>query len=255
MSDVKSESLTAARPAGPILPAYNHAAKQPMRHVLRWMIDNIGFRWLVKLDATYGLENVPRTGPAILMINHIAFVDPIVVLGQMPRNIVPLAKKEVYEDPLWGIFPKLWDVIPVSRDGNDLYALKRALAVLKAGEIVLIAPEGTRHEALREPKAGIGYLAHKSGVPILPVAVENTDGFPTLKRARHQGPGVVVRIGRPFIVKEPLLTGRVAKPVLEQITRESMYQLASILPPPRRGDYGDLSQLRMETIEYIDPTA
>jgi 1-acyl-sn-glycerol-3-phosphate acyltransferase len=49
------------------------------------------------------------------MINHIAFVDPIVVLHIVPRNIVPMAKIEVYDYPLVGIFPRLWNVIPVRR--------------------------------------------------------------------------------------------------------------------------------------------
>jgi 1-acyl-sn-glycerol-3-phosphate acyltransferase len=144
---------------------YNHAAHEPMRKFLRFLITNIAWRWLAKIDRIEGLENLPATGAAILMINHIAFIDPIVILGNIPRNIVPMAKAEVYRVPVWGIFPWLWDVIPVHRGEADREALKRALAVLEAGEIVLVAPEGTRHAALRDVKEGVAYLAYKSGAP------------------------------------------------------------------------------------------
>jgi len=225
---------------------YNHAAHEPMRRVLRWLATNIGFRWLAKIERVEGLENLPATGPAILMINHIAFIDPIVVLGNLPRNIVPMAKVEVYGYPVWGIFPRLWDVIPVHRGEADREALMRALAVLKAGEIVLVAPEGTRHESLREVKDGIAYLAHKSGAPIVPVAIEGTRGFPSLSPRRWAESGVVITLGQPFRFKP--ITGRLPREALRQMTDEAMYRLAAMLPEHRRGEYSDLSKA---TREYI----
>src|SRR3989304_2949288 len=87
--------------------AYDHARHEPVRRVLRWLITHIGWRFLARIDYARiaGLEHLPATGPAILMINHIAFVDPIIVLGNLPRNIVPMAKVEVYRIPVMGIFP------------------------------------------------------------------------------------------------------------------------------------------------------
>jgi len=117
---------------------YNHARHEPVRRVLRWMVTNIGWRVFARIDPSRisGLENLPAAGPAILMINHIAFIDPIVVLGNLPRNIVPMAKAEAYRLPVWGIFPRLWDVIPVHREELDRRALERALDVLGAGEVI-----------------------------------------------------------------------------------------------------------------------
>ena len=71
---------------------YDHAFWEPRRKFLRFLIKTIGFTLLVHLDKVEGIENVPEDGPAILLINHIAFVDPIVVLHALKRNIVPLAK-------------------------------------------------------------------------------------------------------------------------------------------------------------------
>jgi len=225
---------------------YDHARYEPMRRILRWAITNFGFRCLAKVDRITGLENVPTTGPAILMINHIAFVDPIVVLGNLPRNVVPLAKAEASKIPIWGIFPSLWGVIPVHRGELDREALMQALAVLAAGETILVAPEGTRHSAIHDVKEGVAYLAYKSGAPIVPVAVEGTPGFPTLSRKRWKQGGAIVNFGPSFRLKP--VTGRVPRAALKQMTDEAMYRLAALLPVERRGIYEDLSKA---TSDYI----
>ncbi|NIP43465.1 MAG: hypothetical protein GWN61_16645, partial [candidate division Zixibacteria bacterium] len=66
--------------------------------------------------------------------------------------MVPLAKIEVYDLPFVGLFPKIWGVIPIRRDEVDRRAVQRSLAVLRAGEIILVAPEGTRNESLQTGK-------------------------------------------------------------------------------------------------------
>src|SRR3990170_7490038 len=120
---------------------YQHARFEPRRRVLRWLIDNVGYRVFAKFNGIENVEHLPLSGPAIIMMNHIAMIDPIVVLGGLPRNIVPLARHDVFRLPLWGIFPRLWNVIPVRRGAVDRRAVQRALAVLTAGEGVLVAPE------------------------------------------------------------------------------------------------------------------
>jgi 1-acyl-sn-glycerol-3-phosphate acyltransferase len=225
---VSDSSASAARP-------YDHARLERRRQILRWMVREIGFRFLAKFDRVEGLEHFPATGPAILMINHIAFVDPIVVLGCLPRNIVPMAKEEVYRYPVWGIFPWLWGVIPVRRGEVDRRALRHALAVLKAGEVILVAPEGTRGPSLREAKEGVAYLGARSGATIIPVAVEGTCGFPALNLARWREPGAVVRLGRGFRFRAE--GGRPAREVLRQMTDEAMTVLAEMLPAERQGVY------------------
>lgn len=228
---------------------YDHAKREPMRRILRWIIQHIGWRVLAKreVDQIEGLENLPTTGAAIIMINHIAFIDPIVVLGNLPRNIVPMAKAEVYWIPIWGIFPWLWDVIPVHRGEADREALMRALAVLKAGEIVLVAPQGTRQHSLQQAKEGVAYLAYKSGAPIIPVAIEGSEGFPTLNIKRWWQPGARFKMGKPFRFKK--IEGRLPREALTNMTHEAMYRLAAILPEHRRGIYSDLSKATSEYIE------
>ena len=227
---------------------YDHARWEGRRRFLRFLIRNIGFTLLARVESVEGLENVPKEGPAILMINHIAFVDSLVVLHLTPRHIVPLAKVEVYDYPLIGIFPRMWGVIPVRREEVDRRAIQGATDVLRAGEIILLAPEATRHTELHEGKVGVAYLASRTGAPIVPVAVEGTVGFPSLPfLPRWRGPGIQVKYGKAFRFRGDL--GRPGREQLHQMTQEAMYRLAAMLPEHRRGVYADLSQATQETIE------
>jgi 1-acyl-sn-glycerol-3-phosphate acyltransferase len=230
--------------------SYNHARLEGRRRFLRFLVKTIGLPLLAKFDHVEGVKNVPAEGAAILMINHIAFIDPIIVLHAIPRNIVPLAKIEAYDYPVIGIFPRLWEVIPVRREEFDRRAVQQVLEVLGAGEIVLVAPEGTRSPQLQHGKEGIAYLASRSGVPVVPVAIEGTVGFPALRfTSRWRGPGVVVRFCRPFRFRPELRNASRAQ--LRLMTDEAMYILASNLPTHRRGVYADLAQATQETIEWL----
>jgi 1-acyl-sn-glycerol-3-phosphate acyltransferase len=228
-------------------PPYDHGRYRLRRSVLQWMIRKLAFGLLIKVDGVSGLENFPAAGPAIIMINHIAFVDPIVVMGCLPRQIVPLAKIEAYHYPVIGIFPRLWDAIPVHRGEFDRSALREALRVLRAGEVILVAPEGTRSPALGRGKEGIAYLGALSRAPIVPVVVEGTEGYPRLYPFGWKGPGAFVRVGQPFRYR--IGTGHPDRAMLRTMTDEAMYLLAALLPEKRRGLYCDLRRATSTTVE------
>lgn len=229
--------------------SYDHASLERRRRFLRRMLKSVVFRFMIKIDQVEGLENFPLEGPAILMINHIAFFDPVVVLGNLPRNIVPIAKAEGFRNPILYLWLRLWRVIPLHRGEVDRAALREILQVLAAGEVVLIAPEGTRSSGLQRARAGVAFLGYRSGAPIIPVALEGTRGFPTINPVRWRQPGAVVRLGRPFRFRP--VPSRPGREQLRQMTDEAMYILASMLPEDRRGVYADLSAATLETIEFV----
>jgi len=238
---------------------YDHASLEGRRRFLRFLIKWIGFTLLAKLDHVEGLENVPQEGAALLMINHIAFIDPIVVLHTLPRNIVPLAKVEVYEYPFIGIFPRIWDVIPVKREEFDRHAVQKVMEILKAGEMVLVAPEGTRGPALQQGKEGIAYLATRSnaggGTPVIPVAITGTTGFPAFRfSSAWRQKGAVVKFGRQFkfrLSSDSPNPHRAGSSELRKMTDEAMYILARMLPQEQRGVYSDLDKATEDTIEWM----
>jgi len=229
---------------------YNHAQYETQRKILRFLLKYLGFNLLAKLHSVEGLENFPEEGPALVMINHIAYIDPIVVINVAPRNIVPLAKVEVLKIPVAGIFPRIWHVIPVQREDVDRKTVRSVFNVLEAGETVLVAPEGTRSPQLKCAKEGIAFLASRSGVPILPVAVDGTEGFPALRfSAAWKTPGAVVRFGKPFRYHSDFANA--SREQLRLMTDEAMYVLSAMLPEGRRGYYSELSRATQDTIEWV----
>ena len=238
----ESSQLSVWSPKG-----YDHERYEARRRLCRFLIRTIGFTLLVKLDHAAGVENVPASGPAILMINHISYVDPFVAMHVLPRNIVPMAKIEVYNYPVVGIFPRIYGVIPVQREEFDRRAIKGALEVLSAGEIILVAPEAHRGPELRQAKEGVAYLATRANAPVVPVALDGTIGFPSFPLSpRWRGPGASVRFGKPFRF---ITSGqRAGREELRRMADEAMYILAAMLPEYRRGFYADLSRTTRDTI-------
>jgi 1-acyl-sn-glycerol-3-phosphate acyltransferase len=228
---------------------YRHADYNAVRELMRFILRTMAWRVLVRIESVEGLENMPPSGGAILAINHIAFVDPIVVLGVVQRVIVPMAKVEVYEYPIIGVLPRLYGVIPVRRGEFDRRALDMAQEVIRAGEIVLVAPEGTRSPAMQQGKEGLAFLAARTDAPIIPVGVDGTVGYPSLNPRRWRQGGAKVKIGMPFRYRPS--EGRMTRQRLRQMTDEAMYRVAELLPPARRGVYANLADVHYETIEPL----
>jgi 1-acyl-sn-glycerol-3-phosphate acyltransferase len=143
-------------------------------------------------------------------------------------------------------------VIPVRREEVDRRAIQQALQVLAAGEIILVAPEGTRSPQLQRGKEGMAYLASRSGAPIIPVAIDGTEGFPALRLGRRWGePGIVVKFGKPFYYRSDLHNA--GRDDLRQMADDAMVKLASMLPVERRGIYQNLSNADLKTTQDAPP--
>jgi 1-acyl-sn-glycerol-3-phosphate acyltransferase len=220
------------------------------RKFLRFLLRSLAFTLLVHLEKVEGLDNIPENGPGILLMNHIGWVDPIVLVHVVQRDIVPLAKVEVFDYPVIGVFPRMWGVIPVQRGGFDRQAVQSSLEVLKKSQIILVAPEGTRNPELQHGKGGFAYLASRSGAPIIPVAIEGSPGYPVIRYSRRwrESP-ISVNFGRPFIYKEQYR--RAGRDELKLLADEAMYYLAAMLPAERRGYYSDLSNASRDTFTLV----
>lgn len=183
-----------------------------------------------------GLHHVPRTGPAILVSNHISITDPAVMIGYIPRHVHFIIKSELLEHPIFKVILPPGKPIPIQRGSADRVALRLAESYLRDGEVIGIYPEGTRNRggATREAHAGVVFLAQRTGVPITPVAISGTEGvfserFPWYRRAR-----VRLTIGEPFLLTD-LYTG--TRPDRDEIARLIMARVAALLPPQYRGIY------------------
>ncbi len=125
-----------------------------------------------------GKKHIPKKGGFILVSNHVSYLDPVLLGVVCPRRLNYMAKQELFRV---GWFSKLLSrisVFPVKRNTADLSALKEALRRLKNGEGLVVFPEGSRSSINRgslKPQPGIGFLATKAEVPIIPSFIKGTD--------------------------------------------------------------------------------
>lgn len=138
------------------------------RHTARALL-YLAFRLRVR-----GTEHLPATGPVLIAGNHSGFLDGPIVFVVLPRTSAFLVKSELYDSG----FRRVLDFarqIPIRRGTPDRDGLGRALAVLAAGGVISVFPEGTRGTgSLEAIQHGIGYLALHGDCPIVPVVCQGT---------------------------------------------------------------------------------
>ncbi len=219
------------------------------RQLFRAIIRQIPFRW-VRLTVR-GAENIPDTGPLIVMINHISALDPGLMMGVVTnRFVIPMTKIENTQFFLGKLVVWWWDAYTVRRGEVDRQALINSIELLKSGQCLLIAPEGTRNpNGLQRPKEGMAYIATKADATIIPAAISGAIGWKE-KWLRWQRPHLEVTFGQPFKFKTE--GRRVPRNNLTAMTDEAMYQLALAQPDEKlRGAYADLSKASVSFLEFI----
>jgi 1-acyl-sn-glycerol-3-phosphate acyltransferase len=121
----------------------------------------------------YGRENLIEDGPAILASNHASYIDPPLVGVSCRKDIHFLARKSLFEKPVFGPLLAQLNTVPVDRDRGDVGAVRAMIKLLKSGKRVLVFPEGTRSSDgnLQPARAGVGLLIAKSLAPVVPVRI------------------------------------------------------------------------------------
>jgi 1-acyl-sn-glycerol-3-phosphate acyltransferase len=147
-----------------------------------------------------GTENVPKTGPVMVVTNHSSVLDPPVVGAIAPRPLHYLAKAELFRIPLFGRFIHALHARPIRRGAADPSALRAALRVLEAGGALLVFPEATRQPEgrLGEARPGAGMLAVLSGAPVVPAYVSGTGRAWPRGRRLPRPARVRVHFGKPI---------------------------------------------------------
>lgn len=123
-----------------------------------------------------GEENIPDTDKLIVVGNHRSNLDPVVISVFFKRQIFWMAKKELYENKLFGKFIGALGAFPVDRFNIDVKAIKTALRHIKDGEVLGIFPEGTRVKEKNYDlvKQGTAIIAYRARATVLPVKLEGT---------------------------------------------------------------------------------
>ena len=184
-----------------------------------------------------GMENIPATGPTIVVLNHLHIFDPGVVMPLISRRIVTLAAVKWETHPIFGRLLRWAGSIFVRRGEVDRVALRSCLEVLEGGGLLAIAPEGTRSNtgALQRAKPGIAYLAIRTNATLVPLAHWGVERLADWKRLKR--PTCHAVIGRPF--KLPAPEGKVTSDELQELTDLVMIEHGRLLPPSYRGFYAE----------------
>jgi 1-acyl-sn-glycerol-3-phosphate acyltransferase len=121
-----------------------------------------------------GRENWPATGGGLVCANHQSFFDPPLVGLTCPRRMNYLARDSLFRMPVLSQLIAFLDAIPIDREGGGLAGLKETLRRLKAEELVLIFPEGTRTRdgEVAPLKPGFIAVARRGRAPLIPVAID-----------------------------------------------------------------------------------
>ena len=113
------------------------------------------------------LAKVPQDGPFLMMVNHTSALEgPMLYVFLQPRNLLAMAKKELWDNKILGWVMNAWRSIPVDRENMGRETMEACFSALDRNEILAMAPEGTRSKdgSLQQGKAGIAFKIGRAHV-------------------------------------------------------------------------------------------
>ena len=171
-----------------------------------------------------GSENIPKTGPFVIVANHSSLLDGFVLVSSVKPKITFMSAAHLFKMPFVGNVLRGVGAIPVQGKGSDIKLIKEAMKVLQAGGVLGIFPEGrivSKKDGF-SAKAGAAYLAIKADVPIVPMAIKGADKalplgakFPKLKK-------IEVKIGKPISYSKKV---KLNKKILEDTVNSYMKEI------------------------------
>jgi 1-acyl-sn-glycerol-3-phosphate acyltransferase len=180
-----------------------------------------------------GRKNLPARGPFIIASNHLSWTDVPLIPAYLPYKVVSMAKEEAFHSNV-GWLVRFMSAFPVKRGEGDRQAIRAAGEQLKKGRVFFIFPEGTRskNHMMAKGHAGLGMIALRSGVPVVPVAIWGSEHV--LKKFR---PRVTISFGPPITLKPR--GAKITREDIDEGTEQVMRSIAAMLPPEYRGVYGE----------------
>lgn len=162
-------------------------------YVVRGTLTCCGFR-------VAGAGQVPRLGGGLLCANHQSYLDPVLIGAASPRRLTFLARQSLFRFAPFAMLIRFYGAVPIQRDGMSISGIKETLRRLRAEEMVLVFPEGTRTTdgELGPLKPGIAALARRAEVPLIPIGIDGPfDAWPRTRRYPRPA-RIAVQFGEPI---------------------------------------------------------
>jgi len=186
------------------------------------------FKIFFRLDVL-DRENIPAKGGFLLAGNHMSYLDPPLIAVACPRAASFLAKESLFSNKFFGGFIARLHAFPLKSHSPNMKALRWAISELKAGKVIGIFPEGARSadDRLHRPLPGVGLLAVKANVPIVPVFIEGSNrALPVGSKFIRFFTKIRVYFGAPIYPKE--VDNYLSKDFYERLAEKTMEAIAQL---------------------------
>jgi 1-acyl-sn-glycerol-3-phosphate acyltransferase len=186
-----------------------------------------------------GKENFPKEGPLIIVGNHTAVMEPVLVAVYCPKQVEFIGSIDVPHEPSTRAAMDFYRMIPVFRGKPERKSLKQSLEVLAQKGLIVIFPEGGLWSpGQMQAKSGVSFLSHRSGAPVLPLAFIGAEGaLNAIFRGKR--PEITMIVGEliPSFTENPALT---LKQAYESYAADVMRQVFSLLPTDVLANMNDI---------------
>lgn len=204
-------------------------------------------KWLYNNLTHVTVENehlMPKEGPVIITLNHLSRLDfPALIQLERHNDIYCVAADTYKNFPIFSTFINDSNMIWIDRTKADFTAMKRIMTELKNGNIIALAPEGTRSktQALLQGKEGVTLIASKTHMPLISVSVIGTENWENeIKHFRK--PRITLRYGP--LYQLPPIDPDNREESLRKATDEVMCRIAANLPDHYHGFYKDYPRIK-----------